>query len=110
MASLATQMAAVINGVNVEYIRQAGIIRKSAEGGNARAQWMEREIQAGNLNMSAAWAEFTGDDRVGLHVKIDKDIRDALKQFSADNDMAMSEAVGAILFLWLRDKYLSGEE
>lgn len=104
MSKALDELAAAL-GISREYIRKAGILKRNVPGAAER-------LASGEATIEELWREYTHDYRVGVHIKMPAELRDAINAGAADAGWTRNDLLVAIL-RDVFDKYLyadGGEE
>lgn len=84
-----------------ETLRKSRLIAQKAKSGNNFAQRMIEPLREGRASIDAVYRKLIGDERVGLYIKIDPDLRERVRAEAFSRNISMTEVITEIL-----DNYL----
>lgn len=93
--------AAALMGSNREGVRKAKKLQRLAPD-------LAEQVSAGAISLDAAYRQAVGDTRVALHLRMDADTADQLRDAAADLDMSPQQLVADLIFRFLLENQQSG--
>lgn len=86
----AMQQAAKLDNISVEMVRKADIVCRTIPG--AREQ-----LLSGERTLEELWKLVTGDTSVGIHIKVQPELRDAINDAARDVGITRNELLNMVL-------------